>query len=667
MIDFQGVPEEIDEIEPANDYITNDQGQTYPARLGEFAAAEGDISHLFTEEELAEIGHNVVDDWERDDAERADWKADVEKALNQAAQEPKEPKTYPFEGASNVNYPILTVASQQFAARAYPAIVKGDQAVRVKVLGSDKSGDKAARAKRVSDYLNYILFYQMEDWEADVDVLLNQTPIIGMGFKKVYYDPRRGPVSDYVNALRLTVPKDTTSLERCPRVTQDFDQYPYEIASRQRSGIYRQVDLPSTEEDAQKPRLLLEQHRLDDLDGDGVEEPYIVTVDKETCEVLRIEAAFTDDDVGFGADGSVVAVKRWMPFVEFPFLPDPKGGFYAIGLGKLLESITAVINTAINMLLDAGHAQVAGGGFIFGGLRLQGAGQGSTIRMRPGEYKTINAPAGAAGSIHERTLPQPSAVLFSLLDLLLGAAKDISSVKDVLTGDTPATAPVGTTLALIEQGLQQFTSIYKRIYRSERTEFQKLYECVQKWGSEQAYAEFFDDPEANFRQDFSPRGNDIMPVSDPTVVTRAQALAKAQFAAQFMGTGVMNDAEVVLEALRAAEIDEPERLMKPPMQGPPPGFEEEMAKTKSETMKNETQAVLNMAKAGQATGETIVERGLPGVAGSPGDEMGVPGPDGGLGGPEDGMGAADLGGGLAPGPVAPDGVEDAGGQLPVPV
>ncbi len=63
------------------------------------------------------------------------------------------------------------------------------------------------------------------------------------------------------------------------------------------SGFYRTVDLPNTNDDSEHPRLLLEQHRLIDMDGDGVDEPYIITLDHETQKVLRIEADFDPDDV----------------------------------------------------------------------------------------------------------------------------------------------------------------------------------------------------------------------------------------------------------------------------------------------------------------------------------------------------------------------------------
>ena len=42
--------------------------------------------------------------------------------------------------------------------------------------------------------------------------------------------------SDYVCATRLTVHKDTRSIYRCPRITEDFEVYPYEIEDRTRAG-----------------------------------------------------------------------------------------------------------------------------------------------------------------------------------------------------------------------------------------------------------------------------------------------------------------------------------------------------------------------------------------------------------------------------------------------
>jgi chaperonin GroES len=64
----------------------------------------------------------------------------------------------------------------------------------------------------------------------------------------------------------------------------------------------------------------------------------------------------------------------------------------------------------INQLIDAGTAQTAGGGFVAGGVSLQGKGS-SAMSFEPGKYKTVNGVTGAqlrtrSGSARSRTRPR---------------------------------------------------------------------------------------------------------------------------------------------------------------------------------------------------------------------------------------------------------------------
>ena len=674
---------EIDDIEPDMEADTGEDEREEPSeamqRLMEFAKANGDISEKLTSDERGKLGMEVVADYERDDASRSEWKERVKAALSDAAQDEPGEKSYPFQNASNVRHPMLAVASQQFAARAYPAIVKGDEAVRVKVFGQSpeeptgaaqaaQQGDpqaqqamqvygeakqryeaKKKRAERVKAYLNYQIFYGMDGWEADTDAMLNVLPITGIAFRKVYYDMSQGkPCSEMVSALHLVVPAETRDLKRCPRITQEFELYPYEISARIASGVYRDVVLTTEGDDEQAPRKMLEQHRLHDLDGDGVAEPYIITVDASTSEILRIDAVYTMDDVSVDAEGKVLSIERWVPYVDYPFLPDPKGRFYGIGFGHLLRPLLDVINTSINQLIDAGHAEIAGGGFLASGVRLQGAGQNASLKWKPGEYKTVNVPGSVLkDAIVERTMPKPSQVTFQMLDMMLAAAKDISSVKDVLTGDSPSTAPVGTTLAVIEQGLQVFTSIYKRIYRSLKDEFRKLYECERRYGNPDDYREVLDDPDADMDADFEDDGKDIMPVSDPSAVTKTQAIAKAQALQQFMGQPWANSTEIFKRILEAIEIDNPEALVSQP----PPPSPDVVAKAEGEkagAAKDMADAEKAAAQAEQIkmenAGVAALAGGIPGMEGPPGVSMGGLGIPAGGPSPEGQMGPGVMGG-----------------------
>lgn len=609
------------------------------ALIMEMAQAEGDISDLLKTTVVADLGAKVVEDWVRDDESRKDWKEKSQAALDKAAQEKVELKDYPWPGAANVHYPILTVAALQFGARAYPGIVKGDEAVSVKVFGRDPEGKKAARANRVKTFLNYQLFYKIEDWEADTDALIHQLPIIGCAFRKVWYDAREGRKRvEYVSAMRVTVNQNTQSLDRAPRITHDFDLYPYEIRARQKAGDYRDFVLTPEGDDDEGERLILEQHRLEDLDGDGVVEPYIITVDKGTSEVLSIVPDFGPEDVEltadeFGEANGVWKIRRRRRFIKYGFLPDPKGRFYDIGFGHLLAPLMDVIDSSINMLVDASHAQVAGGGFIASGIRLQATGQTGSLRFKPGEYKTVNVSGNdLRAGIVERTFPNPSPVLFSLLEMMLGAAKDIAAIKDVLSGDAgKGTMPVGTVLALIDQGLQVFTSIYKRIYRSLKDEYQLLFRCEQDYPEPEEYAAIVDEPEADFYADFDGAGHDIQPIADPSSITKMQAVAKAQFLMSLKGDPTLDPAAIMKRVLEAAEIADIEALMAKPAPPPPP-LVAELENKQADTRKK-------LADAEQAEVETIINAmtyGIPPealndagpmgiVAGAPGNQGGLPG------------------------------------------
>lgn len=694
----------IDEQAPEEDAPEEDA----LAFLEQVSQLEGDISALLDEQTLTKLGADVVRDYELDVSDRQPWETVVVSALKKAAQErdvtEEDIANWPAYRQSDVNFPILTVAAQQFNARAYPAICKSGSMVRVRVIGSDKGrpemqqgpggkmtavmqpvagpdgqpiagpdgqpqmqpvwkippGAKTKRADRVSDYLNVYVEYRMDDWEEDTDVMLYQIAIAGCGFRKLWWADGK-QCAAYVPALDLIVPVAAKSLKTTPRITERMPNvYPYQIRQRQISGEYRDIVLPQIGDDEEGARMLLEQHRLIDMDKDGLDEPYIVTVDRETSQVLKIEANFAPEDVKLDAQGNPAKITPGRFYIKYGFLPNPKGEFYDIGFGHLLSQMGDMIDATINQMFDAGHAQIAGGGFLASGVRLQGNGQTNTLRWQPGEYKTVSVTSQALrDGIYERTFPGASPIMFNLLELILGAAKDVASVKDVITGEASNQGQVGTTLALIEQGLAVFTAIYKRIYRSLGEEFTLTARNLAKYGGEAVakdYDAVLDDPEADFAADFNETDMDIKPVADPSSVTKMQRVAKAQALLGFRGQG-LNDLVIDRRALEALDIDDIDEIMPDPNAPPPPAAVAELEKTQSETAKNIAQMELYKAQAAQIGAKVGHELGasegggadagnegrLPVMAGESGDDVDVPGAGDGGGGPEGGMGGGIMG------------------------
>jgi chaperonin GroES len=584
------------------------------------------------DQKLNDIASAVDRKYEIDKRSRSKWEEMSSRAMDLALQVRK-PKNYPFENAANVKYPLVTVAALQFGARAYPAIIDGFRIVKGQVVGNDsgvpikddngdpkvdplsgeplwtkKPGEKRGKADRVSKHMSYQLLNEMEEWEEDTDVLLHHLPIVGCAFRKVWRSETLGRnKSEMVPAKHLVVNNKCRSLDEAPAVTHEVFIYPQDIEERKLSGVWLDIELPcpvgdgDSDEDA--PHLFLEQHCFLDLDEDGYKEPYIVTVHKESCQVVRIVANYSMDDVK--DDGKrVTRIAKDQYFVKYSFIPDPQGGFYDIGFGQLLESIGETIDTTLNQMLDAGHLQNAGGGFIGTGIRLKKGGQ---IKVSPGKFEQVEV----TGTLKDQVLPHqfqgPSPVLFQLLGTMVEAAKDITAVKDILTGDTNGqTQTATTTLAMIEQGLKVFTAIYKRIYRALKHEFKLLFQLNAKHIDEKAYYTFQDQQEVVEKSDYDLASMDVCPVADPKMVTDMQRMTHAQLLMQIQEHPVFGKIQNPEEALRrvyeAAGTEEPDKLIV--KQGPDPVQQAQLQEVQSKTAKNMAGAQKDAALADKATAET---------------------------------------------------------------
>lgn len=565
--------------------------------------ASTNLAEDMPEAELAEIAAKVCREYEIDETSRKPWldkNADAMKLATMVA----ESKDYPFKGASNVKYPMIATAALQFNARSYPAIVPADRVVKCKVRGRDPEGVKAARADRVSEYMSDQLLSEMPEWEEDTDRLLIVLPVEGSCFRKVWFDPALGRnVSRLVRAENFVVNNSASSIESAPRKTEKLWLYPYEIKERILDGRFSEFDFENTdpgaskdgkspEPDSDAAHLFLEQHRLLDLDRDGYAEPYIVTVHQSTQDVVRVVANYGPDTITFDATRSrVLAIRPESYFVHYQFQPNPDGGFYAMGLGWLLGSTNETVNTTLNQMMDAGHLANTQGGMISSVLGLRE----KTIRLERGEWRVVNTSMPLNQAVLPITYPGPPEVLFKLLGLLIEAGKEMSATKDVMTGEGPQSAPATTTLALIEQGLQVFNAIYKRVHRGLKGELAILARLNFRNAEtlDPKYVAFFDAPpeqQVSIATDFDMSDMDILPVSDPQSVTKMQKIAKAQLVLESSkGNPMVNQAEALKRFYEAADVEDIDKLIVPPPEPDPAevafmeavkqfGLQEQMAK-----------------------------------------------------------------------------------------
>lgn len=534
------------------------------------------ICDLLEQEELDVIGQKVIREYDIDKDSRAEWEEIMSRAMDLAKQVAKD-KNFPWPGASNVKYPLLTMAAIQFAARAYPEIVQ-TQIVKAKVNGADPDGSKMMRGQRVADHMTWQLGEQMEEWEEGTDKLLHILPIMGICFRKTFYDPILGRnISDLALIDDVVIHYRAESLERARRVTHVLKWYKNDIYEFVAAGTWRDVidkigmpNDPDQQNDEDAPHEFYEQHRFLDLDSDGYQEPYIVTVHKQTSQVVRIVPRFEVDGIKVNDKSKIVSIAPSMYFTKYGFIPNPDGSFYDLGFGWLLNPLGESVNTILNQLVDAGTLANLGGGFISRGIRIKS--QGQTISLKPGEWKPVDAAAmDLRQGIVPVPAPAPSPVLFQLLGMLIDAAKGISSVTDVMTGEQPgANVPATTTVAMIEQGLKVFSAIYKRIYRSLKAEFKKIYKLNGLYLDDQVMFNLLDTPRATGRQDYAEGDLDVVPVADPNMSTDTMRLARAQALMGISGRPGVNEDAVTVRMLQALKEENIEQMIIPPEKRPQP-------------------------------------------------------------------------------------------------
>jgi chaperonin GroES len=508
----------------------------------------------------------------------------------------REEKSFPWPGAANIKYPLISTASMQFSARAYPSLVPGDgKVVKSRIYGKDPTGEKALKADRVSTYMNFQTTYDMPYWEEEMDKMLMSLAVFGMMYKKTFYDTVKKKIhSRLVYPADLIVDYWAKSLEDAERISEILYLSPRDVESRKKSGAFKDIKFEeptnpelnvelktvatsTTTPPASKttPYQFIEQHTWLDIDDDGIFEPYVVTFHYRSGKVARITARFSDKDIVVGEDDKIVAFEPIQYYTKFGFIPNPDGSFYDLGFGALLGPLNEAVNTLVNQLVDSGTLNNLQSGWIGKGLRMKMG----EANFKPGEWKVVNA---VGDDIRKQLVPlparEPSKVLFELLGMLVTSGKELASVAEIFTGKLPGqNTPATTTQETIEQGMKVFTAIYKRVYRSLEKEFKKIYRLNKIYLQQPKYVAVLDTEVSP--NDFDEASYDICPAADPTASTQTEKLQKAMALGNLLQLGTIDPMEVTIRILQAQEQPNWEKLIPgmvetgkptPPQQPPDP-------------------------------------------------------------------------------------------------
>jgi len=574
------------------------------------------IANDLSDDEVSAIGREVIRTYEMDRASRYDWEKRTEESLKLALQV-VENKSFPWTNASNIKFPLITIAALQYHARAYPALIPGTDVVKCRVIGTDETSEETRRAERIQTHMSYQFLEEDEAWEDQMDKVLITQPIIGCAFKKTYYDPSlKHNVSENILAKDLVVDYWTKSLDTANRISHVLYLTSNDIHERIARGLFRDVDINEPgitqqttlqlaqnkeqgvnppQQDHSKPKEFIEQHVSFDLDGDGYEEPYIAVVHKESKTLMRLVARFFPSSIEYANNnkGEIVAIKPETYFTKYSFIPSPDGGFYDLGFGALLGPLNESINTLINQLVDAGTMSNTAGGFLSRGIKMRGG----AMSFAPNEWKPVDS---TGDDLRKGIVPlpvrEPSQVLFTLLSLLINYGERIGGAVDIMVGENPGqNTPAETSRTMAEQGMKIFSGIFKRTYRSFKQEIKKAYRLNQLYFDKPIY---FGDIKVE-PKDYEVNSNNIFPAADPHMVSDSQRVNQAQMlvslAANAPGYDMYQVQKRVLAAWRISDIEQ----VLPDPKGPnaikqAPHYKVQEAQVKVEGKMKEIEAKMQM-------------------------------------------------------------------------
>jgi hypothetical protein len=531
-----------------------------------------------------ELANDIIDWVEIDLDARKDWADRMEQAMELMGLNDIPLEELPFDGASAITYPLISEAVVQFQSRAIEEIFPSEGPVKVKTVGKPTK-ETEAQADRVKNHMNYQILDQDRSYFWHVDQMLFMLPLTGSAFKKTYYDPTSEMVvSRYIHSQDFIVPYIATDLASAPRYTHRMYKNESEMKKLFDSGFWREIELQKVtpmisddsgaearrDEDTADSRspevhqddslytvyechvdleLEMDQERY----GKSYPMPYIVTVELESREILSIRRNWKEDD-------DRCQKRLW--FTHYKYLPGL--GFYGLGLLHFIGSLAEATSGSIRALLDSSAFANMQGGYVSNDAKFKPGDE----HIAPGVYKEVNMSAEElARAFYTPPFKQPSPAMAQLVEKLLDAGKSFSNSTEVLTGEASNTGPVGTTIALIEQGSKQFSAIHRRLHMAAAEEFSLRAELNYEFLPDNYPYKVEDEESVVMRNDYDGRV-DVIPISDPNIFSSTQRIAQGQALVELADSHpqLYNQREAHERFLKAIRIPDWESVLQPEQQ-----------------------------------------------------------------------------------------------------
>jgi len=541
---------------------------------------------------LASIGSELARLIRQDNESRSKWLQQYVTGLDLLGTEIERPQSNAtdgstaVEGQSTVRSPLLLEAVVRFQANARGELLPANGPVRVRNDGLQSLVADIEMQALETD-MNHYLTVTASEYYPDTERMHFSLGFGGTAFKKVYHCPiRRRPVSEFVDVKDIIISNAETNLENAQRVTHVIRMSPSTVKRMQLLGVYRNISLTLSQppennvvdEKIQsmqgiKPQnntsienqereiyecyceLDLPGYEHEDDDGPtGLKLPYRVTMDKVSYEILEIRRWWRKEDPNYLRKGV---------FVNYTFIPG--FGFYGLGLLHLVGNTAMALTAGWRLCIDNGmFANFPG--FIYA--KQAGRQLTNEFRVPPGG----GVPIETGGQPIQNVISQlpyrgVDGAFMQLLGNVEQGGQRLAGTAELQVGDGNTEAPVGTTIALIEQATKVLSAVHKRMHQAQSREFQLLKEL------------FKEDPTSFWKDNKFPAHTwtedtltsalenvNFVPVADPNTPSQSARIQKAMALKQMQAANpALYDAKAIdMRILNMLGIEDAQSLFAPP-------------------------------------------------------------------------------------------------------
>lgn len=429
-----------------------------PIRLSEQRATELRV-YISQEIEAVRLGRESMErEWEQ---AHEDYEADA----------PASPRNFPFEGACKIVVPTIATTVDAIFARVMNTIFALKPLWTVQAL-SDRW---AKHAKPTENFLEWAQTHVLHMYDVSWPWLFETTKM-GTGFIKMPYvnDVRReltympdgsldydnvirhmGPKPEYVAVQDMYLPDGDWDVQTAPWVGNKFRLTKGQLLSR-KGAPYSYDNIDKIQPISQKDSIRQRRDQLEgferttvyelyelyelwmdwDVNGDGVDEPIVVTWDDEGQQVLRVINNYY--------------LAGYRPYHKATFM-QREGRAYGVGIARMLRQIAEGITTQFRQFIDnATLANVR----IWKGKR--GSGLRKDMKLYPGKLILLNDTTDlvpeAMGEIYSSQL--------NVLGSLREAGERRTGLSDVHLGiESPRVVnrmPATNMLSILQEGSRRF-------------------------------------------------------------------------------------------------------------------------------------------------------------------------------------------------------------------